>query len=415
MNLIYLIKTLNIIALIVIPLNYVYTVLGFNNVSGLIYIWLCTMGFFTNYCNKNKSKLLFLPIIASFLPLVTTKSIEELIYVFIYFLVIIIGVIRGLSVVRYDTELDIFRKGIYICIGTFIVTLMTGGISFFNSYSAYYVIIYLVTSILLLRNLRFIEYNKDSKEGKQINNRYSLILVIFSSMLSISYIRETVGRIIRGSYHYITEFFMYIFSWVFIGVGYVLSLLVNVIKALINKLGIKPQGLQGDISIGEIKPPEIDEGEVLIDKLIGNPIFKIIVNGFVILLVVYFIMRLFSSLMNKKNEQEEYLEEKEFMLKEEGQGKYPRRGLLDFFKPRNSKEQIRLYYQKYMKACKAKDIDITEKDTTEEINNKSQNKFDKTIIYGIRSIYIKVRYGEKEPTKEEVKEMGIYYNSIRKQ
>jgi hypothetical protein len=373
------------------------------------------MGFFINHCKKNKSKLIFLPILASFLPLVITKSIEELIYLSSYFVITIIVIIRGVSVVRYDTELELFRKGIYICIGTFIVSLMTGGINLFNNHSAYYVIIYLVTSILLLRNLRFMEYNKDSKEGKRINNRYSLILVILSSMLSISYVREIVAKIIRGAYYYVTEFFMYIFSWIFIGIGYLISILINVIKVLMNKFGIQPQGLKGNINIVEIKPPKIDEGEVLIDKLLDNPIFIIITNAFVILLVVYIIFRLFQSLINKENVQEEYLEEKEFILKEEGKGKYPGKGFFDFLKQRNSKEQIRLYYQRYMKACKDKGIDITVKDTTEEINNKSQNKFDKIIIYGIRSIYIKVRYGEKEPTKEQVKEMGMYYNSIRKQ
>lgn len=414
MNLIYLIKTLNLVALFLIPLNSVYAVFGYNNSSSLIYLWLCIIGFLINYYSKKKSKLIFLAIVVSFLPLITASSIEELIYLAVYCIITILVILRGRSVIRYDIELDMFKKGIYICIGTFIVSTAIGGIGLFSNYSAYYVIIYLVTSILLLRNLRFIEYNKDSSEGKRINNSYSIIIVIFSFILSISYVREMVIKIIKGSYLFIINLFMYLFSWLITGIAYVMSIVVYAIIEFLNKLGPNPQKLEIILQPSEAEAAKMEQGEVFVDKLLNNPIYNIIVRAFIILIVVYIIMRLFKGFMNNVSEQEEYSEEKELILRKAETDKSVKKVFLDFLKPKSYNEQIRLYYQKYMSKCLDRDIEITEMDTTEEINNKSQIKFDKKLIDDIRNIYIKIRYGEKESTKEMAKEMGQYVKSIRK-
>lgn len=353
-------------------------------------------------------------ILILFFILITSGSIEELIYLAVYCIMTILVIFRGMSVIKYDAELDIFRKGIYICIVTFIVSFILGGIQLFSIYSAYYVIIYLVTSILVLRNLRFIEYNKDSREGKRINNRYSMLIVVFSFILSISYVREVVIKIIKNSYLYITELFMYLFSWLFLGVGYLVSIAFNAIMALIKKFGINTQGLESISLANKIKSPITEEGEVLIDKLLNSQIFTIIIKAFVILLVAYIIMRLFKGVFNNESVQEEYWEEKEFILGSEEQGKYHRKRLFEFLKPKNSNEQIRLYYQKYLRTCIDRGIEITERDTTEEISNKSRIKFDIKLIDGIRNVYIKVRYGEKESTKEMVREMEEYVKKTKK-
>ena len=119
--------------------------------------------------------------------------------------------------------------------------------------------------------------------------------------------------------------------------------------------------------------------------------------------------------MNNESEQDEYTEEKELILRKEETAKRAKKDFFNFLKPKNYNEQVRLYYQKYMRKCIDRDVEITEMDTTEEINNKSQIRFDKNIIDDIRNIYIKIRYGEKESTKEIVKEMGEYYKEIKKQ
>jgi hypothetical protein len=218
-----------------------------------------------------------------------------------------------------------------------------------------------------------------------------------------------VAKIIRNSYLYITELFMYLFSWFFLGVGYLMSIAFNAIMAL-----IKNQGSEFIFQPNKTKLPMTKEGDVLIDKLLNSQIFNIIIRAFVILLVAYIIIKLFNGLANNESVQEEYLEEKEFILRSEDQGKYHRRGLFEFLKPKNSNEQIRFYYQKYLRNCMDKGIEITERDTTEEISNKSQIKFDKKLIDNIRNIYIKIRYGEKESTKEMAREMGEYVKRIKR-
>ena len=269
MSLIYLIKTLNLVALFFIPLNTLFATFGYSNSSGLIYLWLCIIGFLTNYYIMKKSKLILLAIVVSFLPLITASSIEELVYLAIYCIMTILVIVRGRIVTRHDMELNMLKKGIWICLGTFIVSILfNGGSKFFSNYSAYYVIIYLVTSIVLLRNLRFMEYNKDSSEGKRINDRYSIIIVIFSFMLSISYVREMVVKIIKVSYHYFIDAFMYLFSWLIIGIAYVVSFVINALFMLLKKSG-------ADLLEKETPlPPEnvikMKQGEVLINTLLHN-------------------------------------------------------------------------------------------------------------------------------------------------
>lgn len=414
LNSIYLIKTLNLIALIFIPLNYVLGVFGYSNMNGLIYLWLCFIGFLLNHFYKKKSKLVYVLAIFLFLPLITAKSIDELIYLIIYCIITIPMIIKGMSVVRYDNELDIFRKGIYLCLGTCIVSFFIGGIHIFTDFSAYYVIIYLVSSVILLRNLRFEEYNMDNKEGRKINNRYSIIIVISSAILSIAYVREIVVKIIKNSYIYIIDLFMYLFAWLFLGIGYLMSIVYNALISLIKKSGIKTQGLESIMQNKKIKSPEVEEGKVLIDKLLNNQIFKIAVKAIVILLIVYIILRIFRGLINSERKNEEYLEEKEFILKSKEIDKTSKNKIFDFIRPRSNEEKIRRYYQKYIKKCLDKNIEIKEIDTTEEIRNKSESKFNPKIIDNIRNIYIKIRYGKKEASKETVKEMGGYYTNIKK-
>lgn len=414
MKLEYLIKTLNLIALVFIPLNFIYAVLGYNNASGFIYLWLCLIGFLINYLYKQKTKIIILPIIIIFLPLITANSLSELIYLFIYCIMTLFIVLRGMEGIRYDTELDLFSKGLYICLATCAVSVITGKLSVFSTYSAYYVIIYLVSSILLLRNLRFMEYNKDSREGRRINNRYSIFIVIFSAVLSISYIREFVINFIKRSYIYLVDLFMYLFSWLFLGIGYLLTTISNFIRALLEKLGVVYN--ESDISIlPEMDFAKKDEREALAYNLINNQIFKIVVKAFVILLVLYIIVRILKRLINQGDQQEEYLEEKEFISRKDGDSKSQGKGFFDFLKPRNNSEQIRLLYQQYMINCLQNDIKISESDTTEEISSKAQIKYNKNLIDGLRNIYIKIRYGEKEATDDMVKEMGRHYKNIRKQ
>lgn len=413
MNLIYLIKIINLIALIFVPFNFVFGVFGYSNRSGLIYLWLCIMGFIINYFNKKKTRLTVITGVVLFAPLIIAKSNLQLIYLGANCIMTMLVVLKGMNTIKYDLELDIFRKGVYICIGVFILSLF-GGIHLFNSYSAYYVIIYLVSSILLLRDIRFMEYNKESMEGKRINYRHSIFIVLISITLSISNVREIVVKIIKTFYNFIINIFMYLFSWLFIGIGYLISILSNIISDLIKSAGVEPKGEELKGLSEKIVLPR-SESEVLALKVLTNPWFKIFLKIFVIAIIGFILFKIFSSMVNRENDEEDYSEEKEFISRVDRANRKTSKKFFDFIKPRSSNDQIRRYYQKYMKKCIDNGIEISECDTTEEIGNKSRKRFDNTIIQGIRDIYIKIRYGEKDATKEIAKEMAEYYNNIKKQ
>lgn len=207
---------------------------------------------------------------------------------------------------------------------------------------------------------------------------------------------------------------MHIFAWLFIGIGYLMTVAFNALTALIEKAGLNTQGLKQKMPNNKIDSLQTKEGELLIDKILNNQIFKIAAHAFIILLAVYIIMKIFKGIVNSENESEEYSEEKEFMVSSKEEDKKLKNRILDFMRHRSNDEKIRHYYQKYIKKCIDEDIEINETDTTEEIRDKSKDKFNKTIIDSIRNIYIKIRYGEKEASRETVREMADYYTTIGK-
>lgn len=412
MNSIYLIKIFNLIGLMYVPLNFVFGLMGYNNTNGLIYVWLCFIGFSINHFLREKSKLLFLSVIILFLPLITAKSISTLVFLLIYCCLTIVLVVRSMSNVRYEIELYMFKKGIFFCLGTCIVSIFFGAVDIFTSFSAYYVIIYLVSSILLLRNLRLAQYTEYSKKARRINNRYSIFIVIVSFILSVDYVRETVVRIIKNVYLYISQLFLYLFSWLIVGIS---NGIFIILKALIGKAGRNTQKIDVNVENNILDSILIEEGEPLLSKLINNTLFKNIVNAFLIFLVVYIIVRLLRGYGKKEIKNEEYSEEKEFILRSKEGDKRLKNRILNLIKPRSNEDKIRQYYQKYMIKCLDENIEIKAADTTEEIRNKSLKIFDKTIINSMRNIYIKIRYGEEKISRETVKEMARYYANTKKQ
>lgn len=409
MSSIYLIKIFNLIGLILVPLNYIFGFIGFSGINGFIYIWSCLMGFVVSYLHNKKSKLIVIAAIVSYLPAVTSKSINDLLYMIIFFSLIILLIIRTLGTVSYIVELDVFRRGLILCIGTFVLSIILDDIGNFAAFSGYFVIIYLTTSILLLRNLRLAEFTKNSREARKINSRYSIIIVLLTFILSSEYVRVVLVKTIKNAYDHIMKLFFYLFSWLFTGIYYVIA---NALNRLLSKVEMKEPKLQasgeGDILFS-------NNGRSLAEQLQNNEILKVIVNVLVILFAAYIIMRFFKKYTNRNIKKEEYFEEKEFVLNHREARKKLKDRILSLIKPKSSEEKIRQYYLRYMSRCQDKHIELRETDTTEDIRNKSRGRFDEALIVSIRNIYIKIRYGEEKASREEVRDMAGYLENIKKQ
>jgi hypothetical protein len=306
-------------------------------------MWLCAAAFAANALRRRKSKLFLLPALCIFLILFLAKSLDDYIYMGAFSIIAFYLGVWGIKGINYDTEYEILRRGIILCAATFFISVVSSNINLFNKNSAQYIIIFLVSSVLLLRTLRYSQYNSDSSEARKINNRYSIMIILLSAVLSISYVREIVVKAVKYTYNFIVEGFMWLFSWLFLGIGYILAIAQNALARLIARINRQwPQLFQNVNPPKDVETPEVEEiRKALFDNVVINVILKVVI----IFIILYIIIRILRYFAAKSKDEGQYFEEREFITKSSAEGQNPLKKLFSFLKPKNNNEHIRLYYQ----------------------------------------------------------------------
>jgi len=76
--------------------------------------------------------------------------------------------------------------------------------------------------------------------------------------------------------------------------------------------------------------------------------------------------------------------------------------------------KIRIIYQKFLNQCSKRDIKITNFMTSQDIEDIAKKTFNTPHTNRLRDIYIKVRYGGAEPSKDDINMAKEAYASILK-
>lgn len=261
--------------------------------------------------------------------------------------------------------------------------------------SLVFIVVYLVSSIILVRLQRHIDSKMDIKKIRKTNIRYLLILaLVFLVLMSDGY--KT----------YITD-----------GVNNFIDIVYYPMYLLTRNLDLTGI-LEKQDSIYEVdaEQEQIYEGlgysgEADFEKkgTIAKYLNVIVAVSVLIaaIIIILFIAKLFIKGGEKKNKKHviEYVEEREFIK----DGRKKKQRILDIY-PHDPKEQVRYYYRKYLrKVNNVSKIEST--DTSLDVNNKAVG-FNKEIIEKIRNIYINIRYGNKEAKEDTVKEIENLYNKL---
>ncbi len=296
-----------------------------------------------------------------------------------------------------------FKKGIGIFTAVIALSLVTMTYSFINRVSGFFMIIYFMTGVILIRSLRYLEHNKDMEKINGQNIKYSVFIVAFSLILSTEKVLNAILHGLKVTYDFLIDMIFKLFYWVFIGAGYIAMFLIKIFQKFLRN---------GKFEMQEQKPPEetleefmkTNQGEI-------SPVFLAIIDWvFKILfmaLILYIIWRVFKRNMSKNIIEEEYIEEKEYIGEKKKNKKRIR-----IFRPKNEKEAIRYYYRKFLNKCLKDDIAIESHDTTMEINKKAEAHYAHESLESLRNTYIDVRYGEVEVNKDIVKEFKENYKKI---
>jgi hypothetical protein len=341
-------------------------------------------------------------------PLLITKTITYVAYASVICVYAYYFLYKSLRKINYYSFMEEFKKGIGYISAVFVMSILSNKLLFFINVTTTYIIIYLILSIVLLRSLRYMEYNKNDKNVNLINLRYSVLVILLSFTLSTNFIRNFLCYTIYQVYHFIINIIISVLSWILFEIGYLLQYFIGFFNRQLNNVNQQQVSVQPNHSpfenIENIK--RVDIIGFLKNSILINLIIQVIIVVIIIWLFIWILLRR----NNLRQVKDEYIESKEFITTSKVIS--PLKHIQNIFKTKTSTEYIRLYYLKYLKMCIAERINIKNSDTTLDVYNKSKNLYNFNAINSMREIYIKARYSNLPSGNKEKKEFISFFRKL---
>lgn len=408
-----LIRVLNILAFVFSTLNMVFLVFVEGRSNGFLFIWF-SLALFCGFMLQKKYPIFKkLTPIFMLIPLLWLRAIDEVAFILILTAISTYFLNRGLVLSSYGYLVDEFKKGTMVIGVILLLSYIANDFISFNNLAAPFVLIYLITSVILLRSLRYLEYSNDVAKLNRSNIRYAAIAVLTSLILSNNWALtqlKNVLRFIKSIYDWIL---IVAFSWLFDLIGLLAEKIYNFILYLLEKYG------------GEVDVPQeeiVGEAYSDIEKIINidyeayinnQKYLSIILGGLTLILFCYLIFRLYAKQANKKVVVEDYIEKKEFILDNQGFKQIFNR-VINYVRPKSNEEKVRIYYKKFLENCKINNISIIRSDTSMDVALKAKSQYDYSLMEEMRRIYIAVRYGEERVDSKTLNTFKGYYKELVK-
>ncbi|MDV3426015.1 MAG: hypothetical protein LIR50_02345 [Bacillota bacterium] len=389
-------KALSNLSFIFLAVNFIFCLAGYAPVNEYIFVWMIMFNlalYFKKYRNIY-IKTLFL--IFLILPVIFISSNYEKLIVLIIFAVIFY-LYKQKNNLSYGETCEEFKKIFYIILAIFIISAININGALSGRFIIPYMIYYLIFTVLLIRYLRNYEYNAVNEKLNKINFSYFVVIIISALIFALKSVRHSILSIVLIIYGNIMDIFIYIFSLIFL-----------LVYSLFKNIHIK--GINPDIFKISPKDSKLQNTAGIKDYGLANPLLHkiiiIFVNTMIILLAVYIIIRLLNKKSTASPNSEKCEETKEFIFSEKHSDKIKSRFVFGDYS-----SQIKYYYRKLIKDIISKGINLNKSDTTMDIHLKSRGAFDKASLWSMRDMYIKVRYGSRDCTKDNVKEFRNLYKN----
>ncbi|MCX7942382.1 MAG: hypothetical protein N2516_04715 [Dictyoglomaceae bacterium] len=317
--------------------------------------------------------------------------------------------------VSYGNFVDYFKKSlpiIFIIIFTSIfLRYYPEKFSNIERFVLPYIFIYLVTSVLLLRVLRYLEYNPLDKGLLIINLRYTVIIILLALILSFPSIRNVIFSSFSKIFQFLVNIFTIVFGILFIIVGYFLQKLVYYIILFLYSKNI----IKSEHQVIESLSSRLENilrlfmGQKKLSWTFLDTFITIVFSSLIILLTIILIFGLLKRNNFISKNKETYKEEKEFI--------FPKKNIFQsiFLKIKREKDLniVRIYYKRYLKESTKRGIEILPSFTSLDIYEKTKHIFNPEILTRMREIYIYVRYNIKIPSSDLVKEFLSLYKKLK--
>lgn len=408
MELINSLRVINIFSLIFIVLNYIFNNIEYSGVNFTYFIVISALNIFSFKMMKVKKTFKLLPMV-NLLMIIFANSNTQGIFIVIITGLSIYCLYKDIYKVEYNMFLIEFRNIIRVIIGTALFALLTFSIKIFEEVSVIYILVYLISSVFLLRSLRYIKYHCYDKKARKSSIIVLSISLIISTAFSMEFVRDTILGILKKGYLSIVDKLAEFILWIFYPIIYGIEKLVLFLQGKMAKVNQSKQIV--DANDLKLRTKNIT-GKSIIEIVLGSKIFMTIINIVIVLAALYILFRVIKKVGEKSREREYYIEEREFII-EDGKSNVLKR-LSQIIKPKNNVDKMRQNYIRFLKLCREKGIIIQNSHTTMDINKNAESIFDRSVLSYIRNVYIDARYGNRNLDDKTLKQFIKSINDIKK-
>jgi len=398
MNELIILEIISITSLLFSIYSNIFNFTNLNNYF-ILFVWTVIIssiyGILQFKAHNDKTRLLLVLLL---LPMAIFKSKSSIYFIILLAFSLYLYLTRRLISGDHNNYVDSFRNSFFIIIGLLLFSFIGDLVYRFTDFSIPFLTIYFLSTIIFIRNLRYTFVGMEKENVRKLNLRYLILLSIASILITIEGLRDFLFRILNSIYNLIIEILIVIFY-------YPLSLIVLALDKFANWI-LSLLGMDMD---DEIVDSTMEEMENIVYQVKEHPILDLVFKIILLITILYISYRLLKKRQSKKKYSHDYIEEREFMQRDE----YRERRRFRLGRPKGYKEQIRFYYKKYLNKLLNKDIKIEKHYTTEDINEFGKERFSYSIIEKIREIYIKVRYGNDEGNSAEVEEIRNLYRDLK--
>ena len=309
----------------------------------------------------------------------------------------------------YGSFKERFQWGIGLLVGECVVGAYQGRADAVEQEVLGYLLLYLITSVILLRSLRHMEYYEDHQTISRINLGYLVILLGFSAILSTKVIRSAVFHGIRMIYEIIMDAISYVLSWIIYGISLILGAFFGWLEQFFQGIGLR------HVLMPEMKGSVLGQAELsreeLTSSLLASPFFIWLGRGVVTLVLLYLIYRILRRGSIPSPQEQGYTESREYIPKTD---KERLRNPSSRYGKDSPAYEIRHYYRKFLKLCVSRKLELKDSDTTLQIQTAAETEFDNKNLYNMREIYLEVRYGEKSTDEDTADRFRNFYHKLKK-
>lgn len=409
MYIFYIIRIIESFSLVFAILNFAFHFISTADYSGPLFIASAVLSFLCCFLKDKNIKLYYIPVLLILLQVFFDYSPSSVVFTAIVIAFNFYFIKNDLFKPDYGVLIDEFKTGFAAVIILFLMAIVTVSTGAFGKASAPFLIIYLITSVILLRSLRSSALTKKRKYVNASNFIYCVLIVFISFILGTEKLRVYALHAIGKAYIIVMSFFIFLFSHVLGFAGFLLEYFFEALKWLMSKGSSKAflDNLKNSNSGDSENPFRNHIGKALIN----SSVFHVITEILLLIIVLYAIYRIFYKRISSKKYEDQFTENKDFVIFDKKDKKNNSR---KFYKPDTYKDYIRHYYLKFLRLADKCNSGITKSDTTLDINKKARANFNKDTLEDIRNIYIEARYSNKDMTGNDADRVRKFYKKLRK-